>query len=456
MLIKLKDIKPNSLRIEHLDPIDEESVQNLVTSIKKEKFWGGSVIRRNKNGELEAVSGSTRIAAAIAAGVKEADLTVVDDMSDARAIWIYAMENATQRRNSATAWTGSIASSSRFIIKGILSGGEKTDDVRQICRTSVKAIETVRGQIASGKGLGAEFVVDFLKGVPGVNISMVKAQFANLKASGDYTKIIEEVAKEIALEQAQERVELERREGAAAKAKKASEEAEAKRKEAQEVAKATKDTEKKKAAQEREKAAKREAEEAKRKEHEEEAKVEEMAVFKTTRDASSKAVVASNGKKPKFDLSGVQKHFRSEHVVRTFREMVTEGAMFRHLPFDMQAPLAESLVKAAKEADVQLSSTFIKNKSLDMMRQVVNEHGRKINLDAASKEELEKERDAKRWKDTQHDFARHVRGVIGDSGILLGLLEKYPSLKFTEEILSATEELSSNRKLKQLRTKMNL
>jgi hypothetical protein len=54
---------------------------------------------------------------------------------------------------------------------------------------SARAINTLRGQLQTTKGIGHEVVERFLDGVPGMNEATVKQQIANLKASGDYKRI---------------------------------------------------------------------------------------------------------------------------------------------------------------------------------------------------------------------------------------------------------------------------
>lgn len=79
-------------------------------------------------------------------------------------------------------------------------------------------MEIIRGQIASEKGLGRECILKFYDGVDGINENVVKEHLANLKASGNYARIVKEVTEEIAREQAAERAELERKAKAAQKA----------------------------------------------------------------------------------------------------------------------------------------------------------------------------------------------------------------------------------------------
>jgi hypothetical protein len=109
-------------------------------------------------------------------------------------------ENATQRGNSGTAIAGSVASAIQFLAKDILTGGKH---VRQNYQTSCKGLQTLQGQLASEKGIGRDVVLKFLDGVRGIKESIVQAQLANLKASGDYQRIVGEVTAQIKQEQKQ-------------------------------------------------------------------------------------------------------------------------------------------------------------------------------------------------------------------------------------------------------------
>jgi hypothetical protein len=60
-------------------------------------------------------------------------------------------------------------------------------------------LEIVRGPIASSKGIGRDLILRFLQGVPGITASNIEHQIANLKSSGDYARIIQEVHDEILL-----------------------------------------------------------------------------------------------------------------------------------------------------------------------------------------------------------------------------------------------------------------
>ena len=380
MKVELKKLKPNPFRDFKVDPIDPEAVKALVKSIEENTFWSGVIARKIKGGDIQIAAGHTRTYAAMEAGVTHADITV-GNFDDQAMIRIYATENATQRGNSGLAMMGSVASAVRYLVKAILKGDEHFS---QIWEKSSKALDSLRGNIANDRGLGAPIIERFLTGIPGVNKSMITHQIANLKASGDYARIVKEVTEEIAQEQAVELAELKRREEAAEKA-----------------------------------TTKEEAEKA-------EKEVEKMSKTKTTRDTSEKAAAASNGKKPVFDLAGVGKWLKTENQIRAFRTVVERDATKKHLLFENQALLAEKLVAYAAEKGKDLSAEFITD---HMTWQLVDIQREQNKLDKQAQEELEKENAKEAWKRLSHQFARNMQGACRDGVGMLTLLNDHRDLK---------------------------
>ena len=121
MLVRLKDLKPNPIRDFTIDPIDDEASVNIEASINDHGFWGGVVCRRAADGSIEIVGGHHRVKAAIAYGIKEADL-YVGEMDDDEMVIIYARENATQRGTEGTAMAGAVAAAIKQIAKSIARG----------------------------------------------------------------------------------------------------------------------------------------------------------------------------------------------------------------------------------------------------------------------------------------------------------------------------------------------
>lgn len=193
MRVTLSELKPNPFRNFAVDPLDKEVVAKLKESISKNPagFWGGIVARKH-NGSIELAFGHHRIEAAKSAGIHAEDIKVVPDISDAEMIRMYAGENATQRGNQGTAITGTVASATRYLLKGIFVG-----DVSLNGETSQKSHETLQGQAVTGKGIGEPVITDFLKNIPGINKKVVEQQLKNLKSSGHYDKIVIEIKNEI-------------------------------------------------------------------------------------------------------------------------------------------------------------------------------------------------------------------------------------------------------------------
>src|SRR5215471_10635939 len=223
--IVLRDLRPNPMRDFTVDPMDDQKIAELTKSIKEDGFWGGVVTAEGDDGPI-IVAGHTRVAAAIKAGLKSADLFVAASMDPASLVRIYARENATQRGNSGTAMAGSIASAIRYIAKVLLSG-----NLSGFPERSKRSTEVARGQIATERGLGEPIITEFLDGVPGINKNTVTQQLAILKDSGDYARIIGEIKDEIERE-------LQDQIKAAQKAEAAAIEAEAAAKKAEEEEKA--------------------------------------------------------------------------------------------------------------------------------------------------------------------------------------------------------------------------
>jgi hypothetical protein len=123
-------------------------------------------------------AGHHRVAAAIRAGVKTADLFVGDiDMEGM--IRIYARENVTQRGQSGTAQVGSVAAALRFRAKRIMLG-----HLSGFPETCQKARETLQGQIGTTRGLGEPIITELLRDIPDINETTVAQQLAVLNSSG--------------------------------------------------------------------------------------------------------------------------------------------------------------------------------------------------------------------------------------------------------------------------------
>lgn len=389
MRIELAKLKMSHVRDFRIDPLEKDEAKILIDSITESGFWGGVVLTKRENGDYEVVAGHKRVYAAQEAGITHADLHV-GKYDDQAMIRIYATENVTQRgEKSGIALAGAIASAARYLIKAILKGDKNS--ISQICDIENQGkwdIEHLKGNITSEKGLGVPLILKFYKGIDGIKESVVTNHLANLKASGDYARIVREVTEEIAQEQAEELAELERKQ----------KEAEEAPQQVEEAKKAKAKTEKAKAKQTK------------------------------TKETSKKATEAADKKKPTFDLAGVGKFLKTEHQIRVFRKVMEREAVQAHLPFAKQAEYAAMLVDYANKNDVELTAQFIDDYTTALIRDVGAEQGR-INKQAMK--EIEAENERVKWTNVAHHFCRNVGGVFRDAKTMLDMRETNPELTFT-------------------------
>ena len=91
---------------------------------------------------------------------------------------------------------GAVASAVRFIAKASMTG-----TLSRIIEGGND--EQTRGHLTAekGEGIGQPLISRFLEHIPGVTDYVVRQQLLNLRASGDYARILEEVEEEIRLEE---------------------------------------------------------------------------------------------------------------------------------------------------------------------------------------------------------------------------------------------------------------
>ena len=92
MKLKFKDVLSNPYRDLKGNPLLKEKIAELVASINTTGFWDNVVCRKNKDGKYELAYGHHRVAAAIEAGLVEADF-IVKNLSDSLMIQIMDNEN---------------------------------------------------------------------------------------------------------------------------------------------------------------------------------------------------------------------------------------------------------------------------------------------------------------------------------------------------------------------------
>jgi hypothetical protein len=448
MQIDLRTLAPNPMRDFVIDPIDDTVVDNLRHSIEEDGFWGGIVCRQLPDGTIQIGAGQHRVHAALAAGYTTVDAFVAQDMNDATMVRVYARENATQRGTTSTALAGTIASAIRFLLKDVLTEGTSAE----FCRGS-RDVDTMLGHLVSGRGIGRDSILDFLKDVPGINQYTVEHQLANLKASGDYARITAEVQQEIEQENqaalvalAEAEAERERLEQERVEAEERARAAEAERKDAAARARAAREEAEKRRQAEAAKAAeiardRARAEEqlAARRRRERDEQLKGFERLRQTRD-TGRAAAAKAKEQPKiFDFEGVAHHLKTAHQVNVFRQVVTGPGLRDTIRIEDQAALAQEVVNAARREERELSGAFI--------REVIQATYFKAQTDgrAFDREALQstiKDDPYRRAIDLEATFAHHTAFMASTAVDLMTLLKHWPETRtfpITQEFRQALQ-----------------
>jgi len=422
MLVNLRDLKPNPFRDFTIDPIDPETIERLAESIQEDGFWGGVVCRR-VNGHFEIAAGHHRDGAALKVGLTVADL-FVGDLDDPAMIRVYARENATQRGNSGSAMAGTVASAIRFLAKAVLTG--------TISRFLENLSEAeIRGNLTSAKGLGQNVILQFLPSIPGLTRYAVDQQLANLKASGDYARIIEGVQAEIKLEEQAAEAALIQAERRRREAEKAAREAEAERKAAEERAReAREEAARQRAEEDRQRAeARAKLAEKRQREAEEEAQRlglvhdKQASAAERAKRASEKAAIQPIT----FDFEGVSKNLKNANQIAAFRDVVTGKGVAAYLPVNQQASLAAELIALAQSQNRELSAAFIREQAFDLALKArdterrLTEHEMRL---AREKEVI------LRFRHYQDQFVRGLWSVNQAGLQMTELLKAHPDAEF--------------------------
>lgn len=378
MRVNLRTLKRNPIRDFAIDPIDQEQVELLRRSIHEHEFWGGVSLLKGADDTLYIAAGHHRIEAALAEGITEADLTVpTRDWSDVDLVRIYATENATQRGDMGVALTGAVAGGVKVLAKALA-----TDNLARIpARLSRRSCDTENGQFEKRGEVGRKMLEDFFDGI--LKEGQITQALANLSASGDYRRILDEVDAEVSREREvaeQARLESEREfhrlEAQRLEAKRRYHEAEEARRLAEVEAEEAKQAEDEQSAKETAEAEIRARtwEEEQRQEHDQRRQAaaeqkQKAAVARKQAEEAEKAqtklahaIAGTQKLRPNktrssyptvearsFDFQGVSKHLKNAHQIDAFREIVTGKALRDTLPVENQAALAAALVAKAKE-----------------------------------------------------------------------------------------------------------
>jgi hypothetical protein len=119
MKLKFKDVLPNPWRDLKGNPLKPDKVNELVSSINTTGFWDNVVVRKNKAGKYELAYGHHRVAAAIKAGLIEADF-IVKDLTDALMIQIMDNENREIYASSPASMIESVKAVVSALAEGII------------------------------------------------------------------------------------------------------------------------------------------------------------------------------------------------------------------------------------------------------------------------------------------------------------------------------------------------
>ena len=129
MKILLKDIKPNPFRNLDQYPLNPAKVAKLQESIEATDFWDNIVVRKTDDG-YELAYGHHRIAAAKAAGLKEADF-IVKKLSDEMMLQIMVRENDDESRPKVSVLFEGVKATVAALAAGTISIGEISKDARK-------------------------------------------------------------------------------------------------------------------------------------------------------------------------------------------------------------------------------------------------------------------------------------------------------------------------------------
>lgn len=427
MIVNLRELKPNPFRDFTIDPIDTETIGRLRESIEEDGFWGG-VVCRKVNSHFEIAAGHHRVKAALDAGLTVADL-FVGDFDDAAMIRVYARENATQRGNSGTAMAGTVASAIRFLAKAVLTG------------TLSRFLESVsedhvRAHLTSERGLGQNVILQFLPRIPGITDYVVQQQLANLKASGDYARIIEGVKAEIELEEQATAAALIQAERRRREAEEAARQAEKERKEADERARLAHEQAARHRAEEERQRAEAQAKLAEKRQREAEEEARRLGITHDRRIAASGMAKTASEKaasRPRtFDFEGVARYLKNANQIAAFREIVTGKGVAAYLPVDRQADLAAELVEVANRSDQngktrELSAAFIREQTLGLALKARDAQRRLTEHELL----LAREREITlRFRHYQDQFVRALWSVNQAGVQMTELLKSHPETEF--------------------------
>jgi hypothetical protein len=324
-------------------------------------------------------------------------------------IRIYATENATQRGQKSNAMAGSVAAA----LKKVAMERMTTPDVR-----------SGRGH---DKGIGQPAVMDKLDGIPGITKNSVGEQIAILKSSGNYIRIMDEVAEHIETEcrRVEEEARLAEEEARRLAEEEAAAEEEAKLRE--EEAKKAKDARDRKAAEKAAADAKAREKAAAVRAHDAAVKAEgEKRVLETAIAMAEKAALDAQKAKddPRldktFDYENVAKWLHNDNQIRAFRKWATGAGIKPYLPVSSQHLIAKELAVHAAKHKLEISAAYINTRATEMLSTA------QVQAKKQNKRKLEQQA----WEDKLahwvDEFGRHCRGLLRAGTEISALMKSRP------------------------------
>jgi chemotaxis protein histidine kinase CheA len=365
-------------------------------------------------------------------------------MDDARMSRIYAVENATQRGDSGTARTGSVASALRILAKAVMTG--HVSIILETCNEKARSIIT--GLFEKQGEIGAPLILKVLHDVPGITTYSIQKSLDTLKASGHYTRIVSEVKDQVDQENKEALARLKQAEIEQAKAEKAARAAEERERKAEEARKeaaaqakaAREEREKKQAELETKRAelerkrAEEEAKLAKKREEEAAKAMEEFNSLRKTKEVAEGAVEESSKHERVFDYEGVVKYLDNNYQIEVFKELVLGPGIKPYISVNQQATLAKELKSRFEELrqeakknkkTIEFTGQFIRDNITSLLLGAKTTE-RKISRDEDRKK-LEQADWSQKYKSALNDFTLHLRGMLKAGTLLNSLSKKRPS-----------------------------
>ena len=346
MRVDIANVKSNPFRDFEIDPISEEQVAKLVASVKGVGQFGAVPVRPHptQKGLFEQASGHHTLAAMRAAGVTEVNVEA-RERSDNEMVHLMALENLTQRQDSASAQIDAVAAEAFLLARETLVLHDSVQN-----KSTAKQREHVLKD-----GPGRDSIFERINaGTAGTIMPerVVTACLGSLKASGKMAEIMQK-----ALASAEEITQQRR---AAAEAQIRAEE----------------DAEKRK---------RLEAEEAKRREREEAEHEEAEAAVQEQAEVD-----------PAYDVHCMSA-FRKPAQERAFREVVLSKNGLRFIPKEKQHDLARhiraEIDEKEKKRGMDLGSTTVKELVNEQLRKAM---GVQRDLDQEERDRLLREKDRER------------------------------------------------------------